>query len=69
MNIDRAEIVIDQLNDIVIFPKGFHGCIRKLRHRLKKVVMSTFFENFMTICVTVNTITLGIDRYNIPDET
>lgn len=31
--------------------------------------MGTFMDNFMTLCVAINTICLAIDRYGIDDDT
>jgi hypothetical protein len=36
-----------------------------VKYWIRSVVKSVFFEHFMTICVTVNTIILAIDRYGI----
>jgi len=68
MNKEKAMWVVDQLNEVRIYPHGLYGKFKRFRHALKICSRSGFFENFMTICVTVNTITLGIDRYNIPED-
>eukprot|EP00347_Sterkiella_histriomuscorum_P015163 403358079 len=68
MNLQRAENILDRLNNIRVFPKGAYGKMSKLQKMIKSFVKSNFIENFMTICVTMNTITLAIDRYNIPQD-
>ena len=49
-----------------VWPKGGKGFYKRARNVLKKIVTNGFFENSMTFCVLINTITLALDRYNIP---
>ena len=39
--------------------------VRYWRDLVKKFVNSGLFENFMTICVTINTVALAMDHYGI----
>ena len=68
MNEDRADMIVNKLNNIVIYPKGPSRYIRRFRKTLKRFAMTSFFENFMTMCVVINTITLALDRYDISNS-
>lgn len=35
---------------------------------LKNFVKGTFFDNFMTLAVTINTVALALDKYGISEE-
>lgn len=54
-----------QLSKIKVRQKGCCGMVRYWRDLVKKFVNSGLFENFMTICVTINTVALAMDHYGI----
>lgn len=60
--------VIEQINMIRVWPQGFLGFRKRLRYVLRMLVKSSFFDNFMTFAVLLNTITLSIDHYGIEPE-
>ena len=68
LNAEKSEWVLSQINDIRVYPHGLKGRLKRIRVILKNFAKSGLFENFMTLCVTINTITLAIDRYNIPEK-
>ena len=61
----KAELALDSLNAIRVWPRGFYGCFKRWRVLLKKVMKSGFTENAMTLCVFANTIILAMDHYGI----
>lgn len=64
MNDDKARYVVKLLNQIRVWPM-YYSFIKKLKNGIKNLIKSIFFENFMTICVLINTIILSLDRHNI----
>jgi hypothetical protein len=57
--------VVDKLNYIRIWPKGIQRYLKQVRFSIKEIVNSAFFENFMIFSVVVNTVGLGMDRFDI----
>lgn len=51
-----------------MWPKGNHGVVKKARFTLRMFVKSSFFENFMTFAVLLNTVALAMDRYGMPED-
>ena len=49
-----------------VWPQGAIGYVKRARVSLKKIAKSGMFENLMTFCVLLNTITLALDRYGMP---
>lgn len=69
MSKEKALQITSKLNSIRVYPHGLHRSLwKRFRMVLKNVSKSGAFENFMTLCVTINTITLSLDRYNIPEH-
>ena len=56
---------MERLNRIRVYPKGVYGWVKRVRTTIKSVVRAGLFENFMTLAVTVNTITLAMDHHGI----
>ena len=65
IDIDRAAFMCERLNHIYFFPFGIYGFLLRSKHFLKWVVVSLYFEYFMTLCVLANTVILALDRYPI----
>ena len=57
------EKAAQRLNSIRVWKKGCTTPFKKFRFSVMTFVLSLFFENFMTLCVTVNTIGLAIEHY------
>ena len=57
------ERAANQLNSIRVWKKGCLTPFKKFRFAMRNFVLSLFFENFMTLCVTINTIGLSIEHY------
>jgi len=64
----KSKWIIDQLNEVRVWPQGPYGYFKRTRNCMKRIVRHAIFENFMTFCVLVNTVTLGLDRYKIPEN-
>lgn len=58
---------MDHFNKIRVWPYGFYGNCKRVRNVVRGFVKSSFFDNLMIFCVLVNTVILGMERYNIPD--
>ena len=43
--------------------------MKRVRVLLRSIVKGGLFENLMTLCVTINTVTLAIDHYGISPAT
>jgi hypothetical protein len=41
--------------------------LKKARVFLKMIVKNNLFGNFMTFCVLLNTIAMGMDKYNLDE--
>lgn len=52
-----------------VWPKGVANPLKKVRALLKMIVKSNLFNNAMTLCVLLNTVAMGMERYNLDDET
>jgi hypothetical protein len=61
--------VIAQINGVRVWPFGFKGLLKKAQVALKMIVKSDLFNNSMTLCVLLNTICMGMERYNLDQET
>ena len=53
----------------MVYPYGLTGLIIKLRGYLCAFVMSSLFENLMTIAVAINTVVLALDSHGISKST
>ena len=60
-----ASSYTSKLSEIKVKQKGCCGILRFLRDLVKWFVLTGLFENFMTICVTINTVALAMDHYGI----
>ena len=65
---ERALWIVGRLNRIKFWRQGMCGVFALFRHCVKSLVKSTPFEQCMTLCVTVNTVFLAMDRYPINQD-
>ena len=63
----QATWVTSKLNLMRVWPKGLTGLLKRARVLLKDIVKSGFWDNFMTGCVLLNTITMAMERYDMPE--
>ena len=57
------------MNKTRVWPKGFYNYIKKFRSFLKAFTRMSLFENFLTLCVLINTIVMAMDSYDIDAQT
>lgn len=57
------------MNKLRVWPKGFYNVIKRFRSTLKGIVRFGLFDNFLTACVLMNTIVMGMERYDIDSKT
>ena len=62
---NKVNIILDSFNKMAVHRIGSFKPIFKMKFYLELFVTSSFFENFMTLCVTLNTLILAIDHYGI----
>lgn len=68
LNNDLSDWVIDKINQVRVWPKGLLGVIKKARVLLKIIIKSDIFNSGMMLCVFLNTIFMGMNRYNMEDS-
>lgn len=68
LNQELSEWVVERINAVRVWPKGFVGTIKKARCLLKMVVKHDLFNNAMTLCVLLNTIVMGMEHYNMAPD-
>lgn len=64
---DLAEQVVGQINGVRVWPKGAENLVKKARVSLKRVVKHSLFNSGMTFCVLLNTIVMGMQKYNMDE--
>ena len=56
------------MNKLRVWPKGPHNQIKKARSFIKAFTRLGLFENFLTLCVLINTIVMAMNSYSITDD-
>jgi hypothetical protein len=64
LNEEQFGWIADHLTAVRVWPKGIHGVFKKIRVAMRKLVRSSFWENFLIICVLINTAAMASLRYN-----
>ncbi|CDW88937.1 cation channel family protein [Stylonychia lemnae] len=67
MNDYKALYITSKLNGIRVWPQAW-GFLKQFKNSIKTMVKSPIFENFMLLCVLINTVILAFDRYDIDPE-
>lgn len=52
-----------------VWPKGVQNLVKKARVALKMIVKHKMFDSAMTFAVLLNTIVMGMEKYNMDDAT
>ena len=65
LNMNQSNWVISHLNNVRVWPKGIKNPIKKSRAVLKSLIRLGLFENFLTLCVLINTVVMGMESYGI----
>ena len=68
MTNDGSTWAVAILSKVRVWPKAGYGILKKARNALKMFVRTSFFDNFMTISVLINTIVMAMDRYGIDEK-
>jgi len=55
------------MSGIRVWPRKTHGLAKILQVYLKKFIRTKFFDTLMSICVFLNTLCLGLDRYGMTE--
>ena len=53
------------MNLLRVWPKGFYNSVKKVRCLLKQFIRLSIFENFLTLCVLINTVVMAMNSYDI----
>ena len=69
LNMDKSSWVIMKLNKLRVWPKGIYNLTKKFRAVLKTLTRFSLFDNFLTICVLMNTVVMGMESYDIDLQT
>ena len=69
LNIKKSQWILNKVNLIRVWPKGIYNIIKKVRCLLKGFIRLSIFENFLTLCVLVNTVVMAMDSYDIDETT
>ena len=69
MTIDKSKWILAKMNMLRVWPKGFHNTVKKIRSFIKAFTRLGLFENFLTLCVLINTVVMAMDSYDIKPDT
>ena len=69
LNMKKSAWVLQKMNKLRVWPKGFFNYVKKFRCSLKAIIRFSLFDNFLTMCVLMNTIVMGMDSYSIDAKT
>jgi len=68
INIEQSQQIINQLNNIRVWPTGIHTLFKRLRVLMRMKVRHPVFDYLFTFIVVCNTVTLSLDSYGASDE-
>jgi len=66
---ELSDWIVAKINAVRVWPKGPFGLLKKARVLLKMMVKNSLFDSALTLCVLLNTIAMGMERYNMDQET
>ena len=69
LNISKSKWVLKKMGKVRVWPKGFYNFVKKVRCVMKNFVRFSLFENFLTVCVLINTVVMAMDSYDIDPQT
>lgn len=69
LNKAKSMWVLSKINKLRVWPKGFFNLVKKVRAVMKMFIRLSLFENFLTVCVLLNTVGMAMDAYDIDAET
>lgn len=65
LNMAKSQWILKKVNKLRVWPKGFHNLAKKVRCLLKQFIRLSIFDNFLTLCVLINTVVMAMDSYDI----
>lgn len=68
LDYSKSVSVVETINKIRVWPLGFFGWYKRCRSILRLLVLSNFYDGFMTFAVLLNTIVLSLDSYGLTQE-
>lgn len=57
------------MNQVRVWPKGFYNYVKKFRCILKRFIRLGIYNNFLMVCVLMNTVVMAMDSYDIDPAT
>jgi hypothetical protein len=63
-----SEIILEKLNAVRVWPKGFFGLVKKFRCFLKMGIKHDQFGNLMLAAVIANTVVMALNGYGISED-
>ena len=69
LNLKKSAWVLAYMNKLRVWPKGIYNFTKKYRAILKSLIYFKLFDNFLTVCVLINTVVMAMDSYDIDAKT
>ena len=69
LNNELSMWVTSRINAVRVWPQGMAGFLKKARVLIKMVMKHSLFGSAMTTCVLLNTVVMGMERYNMDEAT
>lgn len=69
LNLEKSSWVVSKMSKVRVWPKGCFNTVKKVRFIMKSFVRMNLFENFLTLCVLLNTIVMAMNSYDIDEKT
>jgi len=68
LNEELSELIIENINAVRVWPKGFFGYVKKFRVFLKTIIRASSFDNLLMFMVIANTVVMSLGSYGISPE-
>lgn len=65
---DLARFATDTLSSFRVWPKGIYRYYKRIRVFSRNIIRSDFTNNFLILCVVINTVVLSMDHYGMSKE-
>ena len=67
LNNELSSWIIDHINAVRVWPSGIIGWLKKIRVLLRMIVKHNLFGSAMTLAVLLNTMVMGMERYDMEE--
>jgi hypothetical protein len=64
LDYSKSQVIVDEFGWIRVWPTGLYGFWKRIRFVLRLFINGAFFDNFLTTCVLLNTITMAMETPN-----